>query len=293
MTPGHQGPLDLAALEPSEERARHPEQRPRDERQDQADQAEDHDQHDVERRDTAGSARGGGSSRGPSCPRRRRSRKPMEPPMRLAGRFRARVVGSVISSQPSTPVNERVRDQAVVGGGERREDEPRAMLGRDRDLLVVERGDLRCDAADARPPGRGPRPEKSETRAITTLIGSVRQSIFETSPERLSSIDSSRLVGAWRYFTSRPTASENGRQMTGNIQRFAVTKAFSQRSRLTVSKTTSQTSTATAPMTATMTTWTYGWTGRSGVTDPRRYRVRRPNRSPTSVSRRCRSWSHP
>ena len=88
------------------------------------------------------------------------------------------------------------------------------------------------------------------------MIGSVRQSIFETSPERLSIIDSSSVVGACRYLTSSPTTSEKGRQMTGNSQGFATTTSFSQRTRLSVSYTTSQARTEIAPMTATITTWT-------------------------------------
>ena len=85
------------------------------------------------------------------------------------------------------------------------------MLGRDPDLLVVQRRELRGDAADAALGSDARRPRTATPRAITTCTGSVRQSIFETSPRRLSSIDSSRFVGAWRYFTSRPT-SERERQ---------------------------------------------------------------------------------
>ncbi len=86
-------------------------------------------------------------------------------------------------------------------------------------------------------PPSGPRtaPENRETSDITIVTGSDRQSIFDTSPDRLSSIDSSSVVGAWRYLTSRPTASENGRQMTGNIHGLAVTKALSQIARFRVS----------------------------------------------------------
>ena len=73
------------------------------------------------------------------------------------------------------------------------------------------------------PSGPMTAPENSDTRAITTVTGSDRQSIFETSPLRLSSIDSPRLVGALRYLTSRPTSNEKGRQMTGNSQRLATT----------------------------------------------------------------------
>ena len=117
-------------------------------------------------------------------------------------------------------------------------------------------------------PPSGPRtaPENSEAQAITMLIGNPRQSIFDTSPDRLSSIDSPSIVGAFRYLTSRPTNSENGRQMTGNIHGLARTNAFSHRSLFTVEYTRSQARTATAPMTATMTTWTYGWTGCVTVT---------------------------
>jgi hypothetical protein len=85
-------------------------------------------------------------------------------------------------------------------------------------------------------------------------MGSVRQLIFVTSPARLSSIDSPSIVGAWRYLTSSPTSSENGRQITGNIQGFARTNSFSQRSLLMMVYATSHASTATAPITATITT---------------------------------------
>ena len=51
-----------------------------------------------------------------------------------------------------------------------------------------------------------------------------------TSPVRLSSMEPSRLLGALAYLTSRPTSSENGRQMTGNIQACPVTKLLSQMS---------------------------------------------------------------
>ena len=90
------------------------------------------------------------------------------------------------------------------------------------------------DAIPPMPPsGPSTAPENSDTQAMTALSGRDRQSIFETSPARLSSIDSPRFVGAFRYFTSRPTSSENGRQMTGNIHGFAVTKSFCQRSLVT------------------------------------------------------------
>ena len=101
---------------------------------------------------------------------------------------------------------------------------------------------------------------------MTALIGSDRQSILVTSPARLASIDSPRFVGALRYFTSRPTSSENGRQMTGNIHGFAVTKSFCHSRSVTAVYTVSQASTDTAPITATITTWTYGCTGRTTVT---------------------------
>ena len=41
-------------------------------------------------------------------------------------------------------------------------------------------------------------------------------------------MEPSRLLGALAYFTSSPTSSENGRQMTGNIQAWSVTKLPSQ-----------------------------------------------------------------
>ena len=83
---------------------------------------------------------------------------------------------------------------------------------------------------------------------MTTVTGKVRQSIFEDIRRtRLSSIDASSVVGAWRYFTSSPTASEKGRQITGNIQRLDVTKSLSQRSFWTVSKNHSQARTADCP----------------------------------------------
>ena len=86
------------------------------------------------------------------------------------------------------------------------------------------------------PSGPMTAPENRQTRGITIAIGRRRQSIFETSPARLSSIDPSRLVGACRYLTRSPTTSENGRQMTGNIHGFATTKSFSQISLFSVSK---------------------------------------------------------
>ena len=98
------------------------------------------------------------------------------------------------------------------------------------------------------PSGPSTAPENRDTQAISALSGSDRQSIFETSPARLSSIDSPRFVGALRYFTRRPTSSENGRQMTGNIHGFAVTKSFCQRSLVTSVYTISQASTETAPI---------------------------------------------
>ena len=87
------------------------------------------------------------------------------------------------------------------------------------------------------------------------FTGSARQSIFVTSPARLSISDSSRFVGAWRRFTSRPTSSENGRQIAGKSHGLAVMTSFSHSSRLPSSKTTSQASTETAPMNATAITW--------------------------------------
>ena len=41
-------------------------------------------------------------------------------------------------------------------------------------------------------------------------------------------MEPSRLLGALKYFTSRPTTSDSGRQMTGNIQWCAATKPLSQ-----------------------------------------------------------------
>src|SRR3954451_5882062 len=108
-------------------------------------------------------------------------------------------------------------------------------------------------------------PDRSDTIGIRVAIGSRRQSIFETSPVRLSTIDSSRLVGAFRYFTRRPTTSENGRQIAGKSHGFATMTAFSQMTRFSTSKTTSHASTTTAPITATTTTWTYGWTRGAAV----------------------------
>ena len=116
------------------------------------------------------------------------------------------------------------------------------------------------------PSGPSTAPENSEAQAISTLVGSVRQSILVTSPARLSISDSSSVVGAWRYLTSRPTSRENGRQIAGNSQGFAATNSFSQRNLFTTSNTISQASTDTAPMNATMTTWTCGCTGRAAVT---------------------------
>jgi hypothetical protein len=65
------------------------------------------------------------------------------------------------------------------------------------------------------------------------------------------------LLGARAYFTSRPTSSEKGRQMTGNIQAWSVTKPLSQISLLRTSYATNQPSTAKPPMRETTTTWTY------------------------------------
>ena len=70
---------------------------------------------------------------------------------------------------------------------------------------------------------------------MMTFTGRPRQLIFVTSPARLSSSDSSSVVGALRYLTSRPTRSENGRQIAGNSHGFASTNSFSQRNRFTTS----------------------------------------------------------
>ncbi len=113
------------------------------------------------------------------------------------------------------------------------------------------------------PSGPSTAPENNEAHAITMLTGSARQSIFVTSPARLSINDSSRLVGACRRFTRRPTNRENGRQIAGNSHGFARMISFSHSSRLPSSNTISQASTETAPMSATAITWRYGWTSDS------------------------------
>ena len=79
--------------------------------------------------------------------------------------------------------------------------------------------------------------------------------ILVTSPVRLSTSEESRLVGAFRYWTSRPTTSESGRQMTGNIHRFAVTKGFSQIALLSTLNSRNHSNTKTLPNSATTAAW--------------------------------------
>ena len=67
---------------------------------------------------------------------------------------------------------------------------------------------------------------------MATVAGRSFHFRWVTSPVRLSSMDPSRLLGALAYFTSSPTSSENGRQMTGNIHAWPATKLLSQMSLL-------------------------------------------------------------
>ena len=73
------------------------------------------------------------------------------------------------------------------------------------------------------PSGPSTAPENREASDVATVAGRSFQRRRITSPVRLSSMDPSRLLGACAYFTSRPTSSEKGRQMTGNIQAWSVT----------------------------------------------------------------------
>ena len=82
------------------------------------------------------------------------------------------------------------------------------------------------------PSGPSTAPENSEASDWATVTGRSFHFRWVTSPVRLSRIDPSRLLGALAYFTSRPTSSENGRQMTGNIQAWPATKLLSQMSLL-------------------------------------------------------------
>ncbi len=77
------------------------------------------------------------------------------------------------------------------------------------------------------PSGPSTAPENSDTSDWTTVTGRFLHCRWEASPVRLSRIEPSRLLGAAKYFTSRPTTSDNGRQMTGNIQWWAETKLLS------------------------------------------------------------------
>ena len=80
------------------------------------------------------------------------------------------------------------------------------------------------------PSGPSTAPESSEAIEVATVAGRSFQRRCVTSPVRLSRRESSRLLGALAYFTSRPTMSENGMQTTGNIQAFSVTNELSQTS---------------------------------------------------------------
>ena len=78
------------------------------------------------------------------------------------------------------------------------------------------------------PSGPSTAPENSEASDVATVAGRSFHFRWLTSPVRLSRMEPSRLLGALAYFTSRPTSSENGRQMTGNIQALSATKLVSQ-----------------------------------------------------------------
>ena len=73
----------------------------------------------------------------------------MEPPMRLAGRFRAFATGSLTSSVPRTPVNSGLATRPLYADGDGREHQLRPVLHGDGDAFAVERRDLGRDAADA------------------------------------------------------------------------------------------------------------------------------------------------
>ena len=80
------------------------------------------------------------------------------------------------------------------------------------------------------PSGPSTAPENSEASDVAMVAGRSLHFRCITSPVRLSRIDPSRLLGALAYLTSRPTSSENGRQITGNIHALSATKPFSQMS---------------------------------------------------------------
>ncbi len=73
------------------------------------------------------------------------------------------------------------------------------------------------------PSGPSTAPDHSDASDSATVAGKRRHLMSEASPVRLSRNEPSRLVGALRYFTITPTSSENGMQITGNIQWCEVT----------------------------------------------------------------------